>query len=52
MVSSAAVHSKNMVLFFVELLLEGGIGSAVVECLTRDRMVVGSSLTGVTELCP
>ena len=25
---------------------------SVVECLTRDRRVVGSSLTGVTALCP
>ena len=28
------------------------IGSAVVECSTRDRGVVGSSLIGVTALCP
>ena len=27
-------------------------GSAVVECLTRDRRAVGSSLTGVTVMCP
>ena len=26
------------------------IGSAVVECLTRDRRATGSSLTGITEL--
>ena len=25
---------------------------SMVECLTRDRGVSGSSLTGVTELCP
>ena len=25
---------------------------SVVECLTRDRRVVGSSLIGVTALCP
>ena len=25
---------------------------SVVECLTRDRRAVGSSLTGVTALCP
>ena len=24
----------------------------VVECLTRDRVAAGSSLTGVTSLCP
>ena len=29
---------------------EGRIGSAVVECLTRDRKAVGSSLTSVTAL--
>ena len=28
------------------------LGSSVVECLTRDRGVAGSSLTGVTVLCP
>ena len=27
-------------------------GSAVVECLTRDRGAAGSSHTGVTLLCP
>ena len=27
-------------------------GSSVVECLTRDREAAGSSLTGVTALCP
>ena len=27
-------------------------GGSVVECLTRDRGVVGSSLTGGTVLCP
>ena len=25
---------------------------SVVECLTRDRRAVGSSLTGITVLCP
>ena len=28
------------------------IGGSVVECLTRDRGAAGSSLTGVTVLCP
>ena len=28
------------------------IGSAMVECLTGDRGAAGSSLTGVTALCP
>ena len=27
-------------------------GSAVVDCLTRDRGDVGLSLTGITALCP
>ena len=27
-------------------------GGSVVECLTRDRRAAGSSLTGVTALCP
>ena len=27
-------------------------GSAVVECLTRDRGAAGSNLAGVTALCP
>ena len=27
-------------------------GKAVVECLTRDQGAAGSSLTGVTALCP
>ena len=33
----------------------GGCGEgsgSVVECLTRDRGVAGSSLTGITALCP
>ena len=25
---------------------------SVVECLTRDRVAAGSSLTGITALCP
>ena len=28
------------------------LGGSVVECLTRDRRAVGSSLTGVIVLCP
>ena len=31
---------------------KGGGGGAGVECLTRDRGAAGSSLTGVTALCP
>ena len=31
---------------------ESSQGSSVVECLTRDRGAAGSSLTGVTVLCP
>ena len=30
----------------------GEHNGAVVECLTRDRGAVGSSLTGITMLCP
>ena len=30
----------------------GERGGSVVECLTRDRRAAGSSLTGVTALCP
>ena len=30
----------------------GSAGSTVVECLTRDRRAAGSSLTGITVLCP
>ena len=31
---------------------QGERSGSVVECLTRDRGVAGSSLTGVTVLCP
>ena len=34
------------------LQLEWERSGSVVECLTRDRRAVGSSLTGVTALCP
>ena len=42
-------------LFFV--IIKGSqtrrkLGSAVVECLTPDRWVVGSCLTGGTAVCP
>ena len=30
----------------------GERSGSVVECLTRDRMAAGSSLTSVTALCP
>ena len=33
------------------VIMGEGSGS-VVECLTRDRRAAGSSLTGVTALCP
>ena len=36
----------------VEMARRTKIGSAVVECLTRDGRAAGSSLTGVTALCP
>ena len=44
------VYFDNMVsqIYPSELQLNG----SVVECLTRDRRAAGSSLTGVTVLCP
>ena len=33
-------------------LAKGERSGSVVECLTRDRRAAGSSLTGVTALCP
>ena len=44
-------HNRGFHLVFlppVSLLL---LGSAVVECLTRDLEAAGSSLTGITALC-
>ena len=43
------IHFK--VLFLLQRQLRERSGS-VVECLTRDRRAVGSSLTSVTALCP
>ena len=37
--------------FLLYIRVRGGSGS-VVECLTRDREAAGSSLTGVTAMCP
>ena len=59
------LHSAFM-LSMVKMLLKGEVGGlalnshgncrepsgSVVECLTRDRRAAGSSLTGVTVLCP
>ena len=45
------LHTKNahFMMIFGSLIVNG---SAVVECLIRDRRATGSSLTGVTALCP
>ena len=44
---------KNVVDVFIGMYLSNRERSgSVVECLTRDRRAVGSSLTGVTVLCP
>ena len=38
--------------FAFHVCLNRESSGSVVECLTRDRRVLGSSLTGVTVLCP
>ena len=48
---------KTIVLSVFECLLKTAFtvrerSGSVVECLTQDRRAVGSSLTGVTALCP
>ena len=55
-------HEKifSMVILILPLIQEGLLSvtsdversGSVVECLIRDRRAVGSSLTGVTALCP
>ena len=47
-------HYKNLTyIFFASLqLLDREHSGSAVECLTRDRRAAGSSLTGVTVLCP
>ena len=47
-------HSESPWKFFFKLFLKKvrAWGSAVVECLTRDRTSAGSSLISVTTLCP
>ena len=44
------VHTARRVLSFTKNICERSY--SVVECLTRDRGTTGSSLTGVTALCP
>ena len=41
------LHYKRSGLYFTR-----GQSGSVVECLTRERGATGSSLTGVTVLCP
>ena len=45
------LRTKNayLMMVFGSLIVNG---SAVVECLIRDRRAADSSLTGVTALCP
>ena len=43
---------KAMQSHFMLMHILSRIGSTEVECLTRDRGAAGSSLTGVTALCP
>ena len=40
------------IISFVPHIVTRERGGSVVECLTRDRRAAGSSLTGVTALCP
>ena len=42
----------NLLEINVQVGCGGSYGSAVVECLTGDRGAAGSSLTGITALCP
>ena len=45
------VHMRCTIYYYSLAVLREHSGS-VVECLTRDRGATGSSLTGVTALCP
>ena len=42
----------NLISSHVPTNSQWGVQCSVVECLTRDRGAAGSSLTGVTVLCP
>ena len=42
----------NIVIIFIIIIIVRERSGSVVECLTRDRWAAGSSLTGVTALCP
>ena len=46
------LHVPYFLFIFYSFLFFGGDGGSVVECLTQDRRAAGSSLTGVTVLCP
>ena len=46
-------HSSMYVLFIIiAISICGDRSGSVVECMTRDRVVVDSNLTGGTTLCP
>ena len=47
----AKIHTKIHIHEVIHLINREHKGS-VVECLTRDQGAAGSSLTGVTSLCP
>ena len=44
------IYAKGYIVFVIPFIRERS--GSVVECLTRDRRAAGSSLTGVTGLCP
>ena len=48
---SLVKHSTTEPLHYLVIVYRERSGS-VVECLTRDRRAAGSSLTGITALCP
>ena len=45
------LHS-HLMMYFGSLYYKGEPSDSVVECLTQDQGVAGSSLAGVTALCP
>ena len=64
MISTVVLHNQsvrtefiflaNLITYFVNIcnIYESEGSGSVVECSTRDRGAAGSSLTGVTALCP
>ena len=45
-------QTKNLTVDFEPVIHKREGSGSVVECLTRDRAAAGSSLTGITVLCP